>query len=797
MQDEPLGCAIRAEYEGVCAVQAAARVAKIRANVGTGPVHPPSPGAARALRRIVPRPGRPGRPAASRAEPARVLKMAVCNPPPTGLSWVRVRTNLRTPEGCISGYFVPYLGDTDAHLKSSTSLARDLQLSKEDEDDDSDGDVELDLSDVEFLHPYDESRAGVRLWVRAWERAAKRVTIKSVVDSGTGSVSSLAAEIGLELNVSEENVKAYYTNAVHRARAWEKHDAEKRFKEQCKMELAAVAQARMSDPPQVELESDSLTMLLCRQCYSFDCMQHGLDTSRPDNSSPDGTRTDVMSEAERGAVTDRCRSISPGGCWFQPGGQAAAGARPLAPTARVLHGSLREQFGDDFCRISEMLRIVDPSNSSALQCKDVGAFAATLPPVAAPKRPRQQPKKSRGGGAVPSKEIYAMSSGRRLDFTPCNHTGPCTVKSCSCAQEGVNCEKYCTCNHVRVAGEDRTHALGVCPRAFRGCNCKSAAACQTNHCVCVSHRRECDPDLCRSCGAANAPGEPRGCCNAGLRLGSRYRTVVGQSGVHGWGVFAAVEIPRNALIGEYLGEVITQEEAERRGRVYDELDYSFLFNITRKYAIDSTRLGSKLKYCNHSQEPNCEPRLMRVGGDVRVGIYSKQAISLFEELFFDYGYGKTGPDWAKKKGGKAKDQEGAAAEAAAASGRSRARSAGGSEEACSDSDGEVDDDNDVEDEDEAEEDDGGDDGDDDDGDDDDDGGYAESYRPRGGHKPLPRRLPLTRERPPLKPPLRPLLRHPLRPPLRPSLKPQPGSVVGFGSVACEAGTDSEGRDADL
>jgi histone-lysine N-methyltransferase EZH2 len=130
-----------------------------------------------------------------------------------------------------------------------------------------------------------------------------------------------------------------------------------------------------------------------------------------------------------------------------------------------------------------------------------------------------------------------------------------------------------------------------------------------------------------------------------LRLGRRYRTIAGRSAVHGWGVFAAESIPKNVLIGEYVGEIISQDEAERRGRVYDELDYSFLFNITEHYAVDSTRLGSKLKYCNHSPTPNCEPRLMRVGGDVRVGIYSKQDIASLEELFFDYGY-HNGPEWA-------------------------------------------------------------------------------------------------------------------------------------------------------
>jgi SET domain/CXC domain len=610
-----------------------------------------------------------------------VVVMEPVKPPPTGLAWVRVRANLRAPEGCEAGYFVPYLGESDHHLRSSQILAKDLVVATAEEDDDRgeaekarDADDELpdeeeeeenDNSDVEENTPFDESRAGVRVASFAWNRAIKRVVIKSIVQSGNASVpglrisdSKVVDSLARALCISADQVRGYYDNILLRRRMWAKYDREVEFKEQLRLDLLATTRAELVESAGVELASDSITMLFCRQCYSFDCMQHGIVPTVPSVDIPDSTRADYLAVQERRDILERCATIMPpGGCWFSRpettgnpisgGGTDGNGFVSLSLSARDLFEELRQHMGDDFCRITEMIRCVDEPSSSKLRCIDVGLFASSQQARPRPKQPKATSSaKNRSKSVVPPAEINAMMGGRRLDYTPCSHKGPCTQKVCICAQTGVNCEKYCSCNHTRVSG-DRTHTLGVCPRSFRGCNCKSATACLTNQCICVSTRRECDPDLCRSCGAGNAPGDAsRPCCNVGLRLGSRYRTIAGRSVVHGWGVFAGEHIPKSVLVGEYIGEVIKQEEAERRGRVYDELDYSFLFNITEKYAVDSTRMGSKLKYCNHSKAPNCEPRLMRVGGDVRVGIYAKRPIALFEELFFDYGYNASGPSWA-------------------------------------------------------------------------------------------------------------------------------------------------------
>ncbi|KAG6421669.1 hypothetical protein SASPL_118226 [Salvia splendens] len=101
-------------------------------------------------------------------------------------------------------------------------------------------------------------------------------------------------------------------------------------------------------------------------------------------------------------------------------------------------------------------------------------------------------------------------------------------------------------------------------------------------------------------------GDNYECRNMKLLLKQQQRVLLGRSDVSGWGAFL-------------------------------------------KFVLDAYRKGDKLKFANHSPDPNCYAKVIMVAGDHRVGIFAKERINAGEEIFYDYRYeADRAPAWAKK-----------------------------------------------------------------------------------------------------------------------------------------------------
>uniref|UniRef100_T1GLX6 Histone-lysine N-methyltransferase n=1 Tax=Megaselia scalaris TaxID=36166 RepID=T1GLX6_MEGSC len=80
----------------------------------------------------------------------------------------------------------------------------------------------------------------------------------------------------------------------------------------------------------------------------------------------------------------------------------------------------------------------------------------------------------------------------------------------------------------------------------------------------------------------------------------------------GWGVKTEKTIYKGDYVCEYVGEVITNKEADRRGKIYDAQGRTYLFDLDytedgqAAYTIDAAHYGNVAKFINHSCNPNLQ-----------------------------------------------------------------------------------------------------------------------------------------------------------------------------------------------
>jgi uncharacterized protein len=108
---------------------------------------------------------------------------------------------------------------------------------------------------------------------------------------------------------------------------------------------------------------------------------------------------------------------------------------------------------------------------------------------------------------------------------------------------------------------------------------------------------------------------------------------VRNSPIHGRGVFALTPISRGTRIVEYKGELITDDEADRRyAHLHEHSPHTMLFSLENKLVIDATRRGNSGRWVNHSCAPNCQVE----EEGTKIFIDACRDIRPGEELTYDY-----------------------------------------------------------------------------------------------------------------------------------------------------------------
>ncbi|KAJ8263389.1 hypothetical protein COCON_G00158460 [Conger conger] len=182
------------------------------------------------------------------------------------------------------------------------------------------------------------------------------------------------------------------------------------------------------------------------------------------------------------------------------------------------------------------------------------------------------------------------------------------------------------------------------------CACKDD--CSSNSCMCGQLSLHCwydkdgrllrefsweEPPLIFECNHACSCW--RSCKNRVVQNGLRTCLQLYRTRKMGWGVRALQDIPQGTFVCEYVGEIISDAEADVR-----END-SYLFSLDSKvgdmHCIDARFYGNVSRFINHMCEPNLVPiRVFTIHQDLRfphVAFFACRHISAGDELGFDYG----------------------------------------------------------------------------------------------------------------------------------------------------------------
>ncbi|XP_056153973.1 histone-lysine N-methyltransferase EHMT2 [Lampris incognitus] len=213
-------------------------------------------------------------------------------------------------------------------------------------------------------------------------------------------------------------------------------------------------------------------------------------------------------------------------------------------------------------------------------------------------------------------------------------------------------DEGCPSDYKYVSENCETSAMNIDRNITHLQHCGCTDDCSSSNCLCGQLSIRCwydkdqrllqefnkiEPPLIFECNLACACY--RTCKNRVVQAGIKVRLQLYRTEKMGWGVRALQDIPQGSFICEYVGELISDAEADVRE------DDSYLFDLDNKdgevYCIDARYYGNISRFINHLCDPNLIPvRVFMLHQDLRfprIAFFSSRDILSGQELGFDYG----------------------------------------------------------------------------------------------------------------------------------------------------------------
>ncbi|UZJ52911.1 hypothetical protein CBS101457_002231 [Exobasidium rhododendri] len=119
-----------------------------------------------------------------------------------------------------------------------------------------------------------------------------------------------------------------------------------------------------------------------------------------------------------------------------------------------------------------------------------------------------------------------------------------------------------------------------------------------------------------------------------------------KSPIHDWGLYAMELIPAGDMVIEYVGEIVRQQIADQREKMYERQGNfsTYLFRVDDDVVVDATKKGNIARLMNHCCTPNCNAKILTLNGEKRIVLYAKNTIYPGQELTYDYKFQATGDE---------------------------------------------------------------------------------------------------------------------------------------------------------